>query len=231
LDHNARQGWSATDPKESRVTRDEILDLYRRDRANSMAIQTGALDHLSSPAILRQAKRLGLARGNVLSVNHEDELTLVFDLLLYTVPQGGRSRGIDRYARAHPPDPGSDEERVLSALLGARFSLVQIKDRHPTAGLILEDLLREEEIWLMDESLEASAQVGAVLGTRLAWIGAFAITCGVLVPLDATTLHELAVVIDEAEAEPSEIADDPRFAESLYSLALQLGLTSFVGYR
>jgi hypothetical protein len=213
------------------MTRDEILDLYRRERAISKAIQTGALDHLSAPAILRQAKRLGLATGKALSVSHEDELTLVFDLLLYTVPKGGRSRGIDRYARAHPPEPGSDRERVLSALMAARFSLVQIKDRHPTAGLMLEDLLREEEIWLVDESLEVSAQVGAVLGTRLARTGAFAITCGVLVPLDAAILRELAVVLDEAEAEPSEIADDPRFAESLYSLAIQLGLTSFVGYR
>ena len=41
-----------------------------------------------------------------------------------------------------------------------------------------EDLLREQEVWLVDESLETSAQIGAVLGTRLARPDSFAITCG-----------------------------------------------------
>jgi len=213
------------------VTRDEILGRYRRDRAISVAFQTGALNHISTPAVLRQAKRLGLSDGKALRVSHEDELTLVFDLLLYTSPSRGRSRGIDRYAQAHPPVPGTDEARVLSALQGSRFSLFQVKGRHPTIGLMLEDLLREEEVWLVDESLEASAQIGAVLGTRLARPDTFAITCGVLVPIDPETWRELAFLIDEADATPAELADDPRFAESLYQLALQLDLTEYVSYR
>ena len=213
------------------MTREEIIERYRRDRAISAGIQTGALDHIPRAAILRQAKRLGLSDGKVLRVSHEDELTLVFDLLLYTVSSGSRSRGIDRYARSHQPPPGSDELRVLTALQAARFSLFQIKERHPVAGLVLEDLLRAEVAWLMDESLEASAQVGAVFGTRLATLDTFAITCGVLVPIDSETLRELANVIDQADDEPAELADDPRFAESIYRLAIELNLTEYVRYR
>jgi hypothetical protein len=41
----------------------------------------------------------------------------------------------------------------------------------------------------------------------------------------------LASVIDEAGTVPAELADDPRFAEFLYQLALQLDLTGFVSYR
>ena len=175
------------------MTRDEILGRYRRDRAISVEFQTGALNHISRPAVLRQAKRLGLSDGKALRVSHEDELTLVFDLLLYTSPSRGRSRGIDRYAQAHPPVPGTDEARVLSALQASRFSLFQVKGRHPTIGLMLGDLLREDEVWLVDESLETSAQIGAVLGTRLARPDTFAITCGVLVPIDLETWRELAV--------------------------------------
>ena len=88
------------------MTRDEILGRYRRDRALSVEFQTGALNHISRPAVLRQAKRLGLSDGKALRVSHEDELTLVFDCL-YTPPSRGRSRGIDRYAQARPPVPGS----------------------------------------------------------------------------------------------------------------------------
>jgi hypothetical protein len=213
------------------VTRDEILGRYRRDRAISVEFQTGAVNHISTPAVLRQAKRLGLSDGKALRVSHEDELTLVFDLLLYTSPSRGRSRGIDRYAQARPPVPGTDDARVLSALQASRFSLFQVQGRHPTIGLMLEDLLREDEVWLVDESLETSAQIGAVLSTRLARPDTFAITCGVLVPIDLETWRELAFLIDEADATPAELADDPRFAESLYQLALQLDLTEYVRYR
>ncbi len=83
----------------------------------------------------------------------------------------------------------------------------------------------------MDEGLEASAQVGAVFGTRLARPDTFALTCGALVPIDSETLGRLASVIDEAGTVPAELADDPRFAEFLYQLALQLDLTGFVSYR
>ncbi|HEX2509861.1 MAG TPA: hypothetical protein VHK66_05020 [Microvirga sp.] len=214
------------------MTREEILGRYRRDRAISVKLQTGALAQISRPVLLRQAKRLGLSNGKVLRVSHDDELTLVFDLLLYTTtPPLGRSRAIDRYARVHRPVPGSDEARVLSALQGSRFSLFQVKERHPMAGLIMTDLLREGESWLMDEGLEASAQVGAVFGTRLARPDTFALTCGALVPIDSETLGRLASVIDEAGTVPAELADDPRFAEFLYQLALQLDLTGFVSYR
>ena len=37
-----------------------------------------------------------------------------------------------------------------------------------------------------------------------------------------------AFLIDEADVTPAELADDPRFAESLYQLALQLDLTEYV---
>lgn len=213
------------------MDRDDLLSRYRSDRAISVEIQTGALKYASRSAILKQAKRLGLSDGKSLVLNSENELPLVFDLLLYTVPRGGRSRAIDRYAHAHRPEPGSDQERVLSALQSSRFSLFQIKERHAAAGLLIEDLLRQEEVWLIDESLEVSAQAGMVLGMRIATPDVFAITCGVLVPLDEETLRELAYVMNEAEAEPADLADDPRFAESIYQLAVQLSLTDHVGYR
>jgi hypothetical protein len=43
-----------------------------------------------------------------LLVGREEEMTLIFDLAIHTVRQG-RSRTIDRYAKAAPPVPGSDE--------------------------------------------------------------------------------------------------------------------------
>jgi hypothetical protein len=212
------------------LSREDVLSRYRRDRAISVEIQTGALKHVSESAMLKQAKRLGLSDGKSLIIDDPSELTLLYDLLVHTVPRGGRSRAIDRYAHAHRPEPGSDQERVLAALQAARFSIVEVKDRHATVGLMLRDLLRNEEIWLVDEHLETSARPGIVLGTRIATPDAFAITCGVLVSIGDRMLREIANIMTKSGAGSAELADDSRFVETLYQLVIALAATDSVQY-
>ena len=142
-----------------RRSRAEIIDRYRRFRAISIRHNSGALKCLSSEALMEQARRLGIARGRTLILNSEDELTLVYDLALYA-RQGGRKRPLDRYAASQRFAPDSDEARVLDAMLAARFALIRVERRHSEAGLIVRDLMREEEFWLVDEGMESSAPIG-----------------------------------------------------------------------
>lgn len=88
------------------MTRDQILQRYRHLRAISTGHHSGALKFLSRQALLEHAKRLGLATGQTLVAESEAEMTLVFDLALYTAKER-RSRALDRYARATllPPAP------------------------------------------------------------------------------------------------------------------------------
>ena len=104
------------------MTRDEILQRYRHLRAISTGHHSGALKFLSRQALLEHAKRLGLATGGMLVAESEAEMTLVFDLALYTAKEG-RSRALDRYARATKLPPGSDTARMLEAMCHARFSV------------------------------------------------------------------------------------------------------------
>jgi hypothetical protein len=83
------------------MTRDEILQRYHYLRAISTGHHSGALKFLSRQGLLEHAKRLGLATGGMLVAESEAEMTLVFDLALYTAKEG-RSRALDRYARATP---------------------------------------------------------------------------------------------------------------------------------
>ena len=83
------------------MTRDEVLQRYRHLRLISIGHHSGALKFLSRQALLEHAKRLGLATGGMLVAESEAEMTLVFDLALYTAKEG-RSRALDRYARATP---------------------------------------------------------------------------------------------------------------------------------
>ena len=135
-------------------SRAEIIDRYRHFRAISKSHHSGALKFMSTEALVGQARRLGIVRGRTFMLNTEDELTLVNDLVLYA-RQAGRTRPLDRYASSQRLSPGSDEARVLEAMLAARFVLIRVERRHPQAGLIVKDLMREEEFWLVDEGMES----------------------------------------------------------------------------
>ena len=79
---------------------------------------------------------------------------------------------------------------MLDAMRNARLSMISILRRHDVAGLIVEDLFRGVEVWLVDEGLESSLLDGAALATRLCTPEGFAMTAGVLVPLDIELIED-----------------------------------------
>src|ERR1044072_270687 len=174
------------------MTRDEILQRYRHLRLISLGHHSGALKFTSRPELLAHAKRVGLTTGGMLVAENEAEMTLVFDLALYTAKER-RSRALDRYARATPLPPGSDAARMLEAMRHARFSVWRINQRHETAGLIITDVLREAEVWLVDEQLETSAPEGLSFAGRICQPDDFAMSCGVVVPVYRELLEEVTL--------------------------------------
>ena len=165
------------------MSREEVLARYRHLRAISTRHHTEAMNFLSRPALLEQARHLGLAAGETLVAESFDELTLAFDLAIHTA-RPDHTRAIDRYAGAAQLQPGSDEALVLEAMRQARFSLWRVERRHEVVGLVVQDLLRQDEVWLVDEALERSAPEGMVAAMRLCTPDTFAMTCGVIVPVD-----------------------------------------------
>lgn len=210
------------------MTRDEVLQRYRHLRLISIGHHSGALKFLSRPALLELAKRLGLAAQGILVAESEAEMTLVFDLALYTAKER-RSRALDRYARATPLPPGSDAARVLEAMRHARFSVWRIDRRHETAGLIITDVLREAEVWLVDEQLETSAPEGLCFAGRLCQPDDFAMSCGVVVPVHRELLEEVTLdMLAWRRGDPERVAEDPRFAIAIYRAAIESGILNNV---
>ena len=212
------------------MTRPEILEHYRHLRAISTAHHTGALKFVARPALLEQAKRLGLAAGNTLIVDNDEEMTLVFDLAVHTAKEG-RSRAIDRYAKALPAPAGSDEARMLEAIRGAKFSVWKIERRHDAAGLVVSDVLRETEVWLLDVALESSSQDGMVFASRFCFIDDFAMTCGVVVPVTDDIVDDvLTDALAWRHSDLSMLAQDPKFAAAIYRAALDYRIMDHVAY-
>jgi len=213
------------------LSRAEVLTRYRHFREISKQHHSAALDFLSKDAIISQARRLGLVQGKTLVLDSMDDLNLAFDLTIHTAPKD-RSRAIDRYARAVRLAPGSDERLVLEAMRRARFSIIGILRRHDVAGLIVEDLFRGGEFWLVDEGLESSLPDGAALATRLFTPDGFAMTAGVLVPFDIELIEDaIADTPQLLRNRREELIDDRRFAEAIYRVALASGLMEQVAYQ
>ena len=225
-----QSGCSASQPLVQR-SRAEIIDRYRRFRAISIRHNGGALKYLSQDAFMEQARRLGIERGRTLVLGSEDELTLVFDLALYA-RQGGRKRPLERYAASQRLQPDSDEARVLDAMLAARFVLIRVERRHPEAGLIVSDLLREEEFWLVDEGMESTAPIGLSMAARVYSPDEFHMAAGVFVPLDGV------LMLSAVERRPlllrmnlDQALEDRRFAEAIYREAIRAGVMERVRFQ
>jgi hypothetical protein len=213
------------------ASRDEVLARYRRLRAISAHHHSEALKFLSGDAILHQARRLGLAVGDVLLTDNISELTLAFDLAIHTAPVD-RSRAIDRYARSAGLAPESEETHMLRAMQEARFALVRFERRHELAGVIVRDLFRDTELWLVDEGLEISMPDGSVLATRLITPDRFSMTAGAGVPFDIELLeHVLAGVPQIGRKTTWQAIDDRRFAEAVYRIAIADGTMERVEYK
>lgn len=212
--------------------RAEVLARYRRLRDISQRHNSAIQKFVSRDALLQQARRLGLARGRTLILDHIDELTYAFDLAIHTA-QPGRSRAIDRYAQSLGALSDPDEALMLDAMRGARFSLLRIERRHPVVGLVATDLCRRTELWLIDVGLESSIPDGAMMATRLYAPEGFSMTAGANLPIDATLMIKLIDGLPRhLRGMPREaIVDDRRFAETIYRIALADGLMDRVEYR
>ena len=213
------------------MTRTEILTRYRRLRQIGKELHEAVLDVVAPKVVLDWAKRLGLARGGTVLLESEQEMILAEDLAIY-LARPGRSHPLDRYARAARLPPGADEAIVLEAMRQARFSLWRIERRHETVGLVLRDLLRGEDTWLVDEALERSARPGLEMAARLLRPEGFAMTARVVVPVTPDLMEE---VVARAPASRRLRGDalvrDPHFAFGVYRAAVATGAMDAVRFE
>lgn len=164
-------------------SREEILACYRPIRASIQAVLTEAVKQCKKLDFDRAAKHLDLIDQEQL----DDEATfaMLCDIALFEPNQRGR-RVVDgfldkRLCALPPPD-----RNVAHKLASAFFSMFRVAGWHEAGGVWLDDLLKPgRRIWLMDESLEASASEGLVIAMRVFDAGPFYAGFGIVVHPDA----------------------------------------------
>jgi hypothetical protein len=92
-------------------------------------------------------------------------------------------------------------------------------------------VLRDAQAWLIDEQLEASAPEGVAFAGRLSSPEDFAITCGVVVPVDRDLIEEVTLdTLAWRRGDPEHVAQDPLFAIAVYRAAIDNGAMGGIAY-
>ncbi len=209
-----------------------------------------AATRIPQVSLAAQARALHLWRHNQVEPGSEAQLACVFDLGVFS-PVGGHKPALERVLNAAiPPPEGSADAALLNAFTRARFGLWRMGERDPRGGITLHDICGGDDAWVMDAHLEANAVPGMLVAARLAWPDAFALTCGVLCPMDVRVLLHLIEsrpprngpvgqfiqpqpfepLVDQllgeaaVPARMAELAADPLLAANTYRTAIDLGL-------
>jgi hypothetical protein len=96
-------------------------------------------------------------------------------------------------------------------------------------------VLRQVDAWMVDERLEATAPDDMTFAARLYDLDCFAMTAGVVVPVDRELFDEIFTDPLNFSAlqhtQPARLADDPRFATAIYRAAIDQGLMDQVVFE
>ena len=157
----------------------ETLDRYRALRQIGRDLQVRIIRELPKPALPECAKKLGLVKAGTLIINQDDEIAIAYDYCLRHFRRQGKNQ-IER-ALEEPLEP--HERAWLEALNQAHFSVYAVESIKGHHGALLRDLIRNEEIDLIDQSVASTGQPGLLLVGRILKIEGIQLSTGTLIPV------------------------------------------------
>jgi hypothetical protein len=194
------------------MTRDEVLAKYRSIRAAIQRVLAQAPRVCTSADWKRAARALGFEVADSIKVGSDREIEMLGDVALFEPNQRGK-RAYDRFLKTQAGQLEPEDRDMAQRMADAFFSIFEVVGRHDTAGVWLKDLLIDSDpIWLMDESMEASAPDGIMVGMRLFDAGSFYAGFGIVVPVDA----ELVQLTKMSPATPGQRPFGRRLVPMVY---------------
>lgn len=148
-------------------------------------------------------KALGISKKGVLYFETEDELSLLADYCIYTPGSDGRNV-VERYLAESPPPAESDEMTVLRAMTHAYYTLFRVIGVERGVGVAVRDLFRGEDGFIVDVGFGSSANIGAMLATRVIPADGYLATGGAALPVDPKAAVRIADELAERGYDPAE---------------------------
>lgn len=144
----------------------ELLARYKHLRQVGLELNNRLVETLPRSVLDEGGKKLGILKRNVLTLDTEDELSVLMDYCIYDVRRKG-ANAVEHYLTTSPPAGDSDEMVLLQAMRQARYTLVAVEAVEPGVGVHVRDLLRDESLFLVDIGFSRTASRGMVLAARV----------------------------------------------------------------
>lgn len=214
-----------------------ILAEYKRLRRSLPSLTSVLVKSLSKPAIMESAKRLGLGKKRIMIQGNLREMEVLLDYCVYSYRKGGNN-AVQRFLEVGAPIQNSDHGMLLQAMLFSHYSIFQIKDFERGAGATLFDLLRLQDLLLLDIGLSSTVVQGMMFAGRVLPLTDYFMTSGAFIPLDRQFV-EGTVIPTVTEFKPKinpglEFAfsptDEARFAAEIIRAALKGGMLETMIY-
>ncbi len=155
-----------------------ILDDYRRIRSIQRRLGTLATDKISKPAIVSEAKLLGLWQHGGLALESDEELNVLLDHLIQD-GHGGPTTPMERITASELEPLGPEGHAVHAAVAKARLNVYVLAERRPGLGWLLEDIWTHQRRLIVDETLSEQDQLeDAIAVVRLVDMGEWSFSTG-----------------------------------------------------
>ncbi|MHC4505117.1 MAG: SEC-C metal-binding domain-containing protein [Planctomycetota bacterium] len=171
---------------------------YMRLREASRRLADDLLTTIPRRAMDDIGGTLGILHGNTFVFDSEEISDVFTDCCLYDWIDGGRNL-VRKYAEKRPSPEDPDEREVLSAMLRARFTILDVRECVPEAGVRAVDGPVQRELFLLDMGLSRSSWMEGMmtLAARILPIGEFWMTTGCALPI--TDLFPFALLKNLAQ--------------------------------
>ena len=172
------------------MMREKALAMYHPIRASVRRILSAAFRACNQADLMRAAKQLGLwGDGKIVLPEGDEAAEMLADIALFEPNQRGR-RAFDVFLATKARQLDAADFALAQRMGDAFFSLFRFAGRHEAAGVWLVDLLAgNRRLWLMDESMEASASMNSAFAMRVFDAGEFHVGFGIVVPSDDETTN------------------------------------------
>lgn len=174
-----------------------ILADYRELRSKSLQVNSRLVETLHRDDVLAAASALGIARGNKIDLETEDELSVVMDYAIHNCLHDGKN-AVDRLLDEHPYLEGSVELRLLSTMQQSHFTLFEVSTPLPGFGVRGFDGPKKTPTLIVDLGFSTTASPGMALATRIFSPGeGWWMTTGAALPLNDESLDRIIRDFDQ----------------------------------
>jgi len=158
-----------------------VIEKYKEYRKISKELNHKIMDKCLDPDVFKKSARLlGAARGDILVLDNEDEMSILMDFALreYRV---NKQTTVEIYQKKIGGE-NEIEKEILDAFISSYTSLFKIISiSKAEKSLILEDMLnKKDDIKIIDRSLSKSAELGVLVFIRIVPVKDFNMSAGIM---------------------------------------------------